>query len=57
MKNMNGATRPGKQHLAGYALLSLYYTEAESTERYSQFPLIIEKFAFVRKYMKEELWN
>ena len=34
-------------------VLSLYYTEAESTERYSQFPLIIEKFAFVRKYMKE----
>ena len=27
--------------------------QAESTERYSQFPLIIEKFAFVRKYMKE----
>ena len=52
MKNMTAATRPGKQHLPDMPYYH-YYTEAESTERYSQFPLIIEKFAFVRKYMKE----
>lgn len=49
----DGSNPTREATFAGYALLSLYYTEAESTERYSQFPLIIEKFAFVRKYMKE----
>ena len=49
----DGSNPTREATFAGYALLSLYYTEAESTERYNQFPLIIEKFAFVRKYMKE----
>lgn len=49
----DGSNPTPEATFAGYILLSLYYTEAESTVRYSDSPLIIEKFAFVRKYMKE----
>lgn len=49
----DGSNPTREATFAGYALLSLLYTVSESNEKYSQFPLIIEKFAFVRNYMKD----
>ncbi len=49
----DGSNPTREATFAGYALLSLLYTKAESDEKYNQYPLIIEKFTLVRNYMKE----
>ncbi|MEY8687031.1 hypothetical protein AB9N12_13165 [Bacteroides sp. AN502(2024)] len=49
----DGSNPTQEAAFAGYVLLSLYYTKAESDVQYAQYPLITEKFTLVRNYMKD----
>ena len=52
MKNMTAATRPGKQHLPDMPYYHILYG-SRKYRKIQSIPAYIEKFAFVRKYMKE----